>query len=105
MQHGRDVLIVRILLRIAGGLLLAAVLFYATDYLAWRVRSAHGHGADSVSVSRVSVATLKGNKEEYYFDGTDVLPCTRSLLPPPTAGGWGTPCWWLRGHRQVVTQY
>ncbi len=88
-----------------GGLLIVAVLFYAADYATWRVQSAHGKGTDSIVVSRVSVATLKGNKEEYYFDGTDVLPCTRSVLPPPVAGGWGTPCWWLRGHRQVVTRY
>jgi hypothetical protein len=88
-----------------GGLLVAVLLFYAVDYAAWRVRSTHGNGMDSVVVSRVSVATLKGNKEEYYFDGTDTMPCTRSLLPPPLAIGWGTPCWWLRGHRQVVTRY
>lgn len=98
-------MIVRILIRIAGGLLLAALLFYAADYAAWRVRSANGNGMDFITVSRESVATLKGNKEEYYFDGTDVLPCTRSLLPPLTADGWGTPCWWLRKHRQVVTRY
>ena len=89
----------------AGALLLAALLFCAGDYLAWRMRSSHGSGMDSVVVSRVSVATLKGNKEEYYFDGTDVLPCTRSLLPPPVADGWGTPCWWMRRHRQVITRY
>ena len=95
----------RILIRTASGLLLATLLFCVADYAAWRVRSAHGNGADSVVISRVSVATLKGNKEEYYFDGTDILPCTRSLLPPPTAAGWGTPCWWMRRHRQVVTHY
>ena len=85
--------------------MLAAVLMYAADYATWRVRSAHGTGTDAVIVSRVSIATLKGNKEEYYFDGTDVLPCTRSLLPPPTGDGWGTPCWWMRRHRQVITRY
>jgi hypothetical protein len=98
-------LILRILTWSLSSLLLVAVVFYMADYATWRARSGRGEGTDSVVVSRVTVATLKGNKEEYYFDGTDVLPCTRSLLPLPTAGGWGTPCWWLRGHRQVVTRY
>ncbi len=60
---------------------------------------------DEVTVSRVSVATLKSSKEEYYFDGTDTLPCTRSLFPLPAAEGWGMPCWWLRRHRNVETRF
>ena len=98
-------MIFRVLTWVFGGLLLASMLFYAADYAAWRVRSSHGHGVDAVVVNRVSIASLKGSKEEYYFDGTDVVPCTRSVLPPPVSQGWGTPCWWLRGHRQVVTRY
>ncbi len=64
-----------------------------------------GTGMASMTVSRVSVAPLKGGKEEYYFDGTDTAPCTVSLLPPLTAQGWGTPCWWLQRHPQTITRY
>ena len=96
---------VRILVRMFAGIIVLALLFYAADYGVWRMRLVRGNGTDFVTVSRVSVASLKGNKEEYYFDGRDVLPCTRSLLPPPTADGWGMPCWWMRGHRQVITRY
>ncbi len=98
-------MIARMLAWSAGGTLACGLLFYAADYAQWKVRSASGQGAGRVTVSRVSVASLKGSKEEYYFDGTDVLPCTRSLLPMPGGDGWGTPCWWLTRHRQVVTRY
>ncbi len=95
----------RILNRSVLALLLAAMLFYAADYIIWRIRMTRGMGTESFSVNRMSVAPLKGGKEEYYFDGTDTATCTMSLLPPFSADGWGTPCWWLRRHRQIVTQY
>ena len=95
----------RLLLRTIAGLLLLLALFYAADWAVWRVRSARGAGMDEVSVSRVSVATLKGSKEEYYFDGNSTLTCPRSLLPMPTAQGWMTPCWYLRRNRTVLTHY
>lgn len=95
----------RVALRFVGGLLLLVLFICLADFALWRVRMAKGSGMDVVQVSRVSIATLKSNKEEYYFDGTDTAPCTRSLLPPPTGDGWGMPCWWLVRHRQVVTRY
>ena len=96
---------VRILLRVLWGLLIVAVIFCVGDFVAWRLRTAHGNGTDSVEVRRVTVSTLKGNKEEYYSDGSDTLTCTVSTLPMPAADGFSTPCWWLRGHRQVITRY
>ena len=95
----------RITRRLLGGFLLLILLVYLADFALWRRRLASGGGIDTVQVSRVSIATLKSNKEEYYFDGTEMAPCTRSLLPPPTADGWGTPCWWLVRHRQRVMRY
>ncbi len=86
-------------------LLIGILLVYAADYAVWRVRVMRGTGVDTVEVSRMSVATLKGGKEEYYYDGTDTAPCTISLLPPITSQGVGTPCWWLRRHRQVIVRY
>ncbi|MGI4758627.1 MAG: hypothetical protein ACRYGF_17475 [Janthinobacterium lividum] len=95
----------RIVLRVCGGLLLLSLLVYLVDFAVWHVRLAHGSGTDTVEVSRVSIAALKAGKEEYYFEGMDTQPCTRSLLPPPTASGWGVPCWWLVRHRQMVVRY
>lgn len=95
----------RLLLRIVGALLLLPVLFYAADWAIWQVRSARGNGMDEVAVSSVSVATLKSNKEEYYFDGNITLTCARSVMPMLTAQGMMTPCWYLRRHRTVVTHY
>ena len=89
-------------LRLLVGLFAFLALGYGSDWAAWQLR---GKVTGLVMVSREVVAPLKGGREEYYFDGTDVLPCTRSMLPPPSGNGWGTPCWWLRGHRQVVTRY
>ena len=95
----------RIVIRMFVAVAVLAFAVYAADFAVWRVRVVRGSGMDAVVVSRVSIASLKSSKEEYYFDGTDTMPCTRSLLPPPGAGGWGTPCWWLLRHRQVVTRY
>jgi hypothetical protein len=53
----------------------------------------------------VSVATLKRNREEYYFDGDVAMTCSRSLLPMVSAQGRMTPCWYLRRNRTVVTHY
>ena len=95
----------RLLLRIISGLLLLPVLFYAADWAVWRTRTARGNGMDQVVVTRVSVATLKRDREEYYFDGDITLACPRSLLPMFTAQGMMTPCWYMRRNRTVVTHF
>jgi hypothetical protein len=51
----------------------------------------------TVQVERIVVAPLKGNKEEYYPDGSEQADCSKSLFPQ---AGSGT-CWWLEGHRTV----
>jgi hypothetical protein len=55
----------------------------------------------SVQVSHVTIAELKGNKEEYYPDGTDTTACSRSLFPQ----GGNSACWWLRRHPQITDRY
>jgi hypothetical protein len=95
----------RLLLRIVAGLLLLPVLFYAVDWAVWQVRSARGNGMDQVAVTSMSVATLKGSKEEYYFDGNITLACPRSVMPMFTAQGMMKPCWYLRRHRTITTHY
>ena len=91
---------VRIVVRSIAGLLVAALLAFPLDWLIWRIRVAAGGGMDRVSVRQVTVAALKGNKDEYYIDGSVEVDCSRSLFPQAGAGA----CWWLRGHREVTTQ-
>jgi hypothetical protein len=95
----------RILLRVLGGFFVLVLLLVAADVLLWKHAVSAGNGLDNVVVTRVTVATLKGSKEEYYFDGTSTVQCSRSTLPMPAAAGWYEPCWWQRTHRQVVTRY
>jgi len=67
----------------------------AADWLTWKLR---GSPLGSVVVTRLVVAPLKGNREEYYQDGTEAVPCTQSALP------WtgNSSCWWVRRRRVVV---
>jgi hypothetical protein len=79
-------------------LLAAMAVVYLGDWAVWRVRVAMGGGVEQVEVSRMVVASLKGNKEEYYPDGTEMVQCSESLFPQTGAGA----CWWVRGHRTVL---
>ncbi len=87
------------------GALLLLLLFYAADWVVWRIRAAAGSGVDTVSVNQVSVAALKGNKEEYFSDGATSIACSKSIFPIPAGDGWLTACWWLRRHPDVVQRY
>jgi hypothetical protein len=95
----------RILRLAMMGVAIALLLFVVADVLVWEHKISTGNGYDTVSVSRVSIATLKGTKEEYYSDGTDLMRCSRSVLPMPAHDGWFTPCWYLRGHHNVEVRY
>ncbi len=92
-------------MRVLGCLVIAAALFAVVDYLLWQRKVAAGNGSEEMQVSRVSIATLKNKKEEYYFDGTATVRCSHSELPMPVPGGWMTPCWYLSGHRSIETRY
>lgn len=78
--------------------LVAAILLVAADWLVWRVRVSRGDAFGTVTVSRMVVAPLKGNREEYYADGTTEERCSRSMLP------WGgaRACWWVERRRVVM---
>jgi hypothetical protein len=97
------------ILRLAGRclftLVIAAVLLYIADSVLWQLKLMHGRGFQSVEVNRVSVAPLKGNKEEYYFDGKDTVQCTVSYAPMITSKGIFQPCWYLQKHRLERTDY
>mgnify|MGYP001550454852 FL=1 len=75
----------------------ALACLYLGDFVVWRTRVALGGGMGKVSVSTIQVASLKGNKEEYYWDGTTEVDCSRSIFPQAGSGA----CWWLARHKVV----
>jgi hypothetical protein len=87
----------RLMGRLMLGLLVAAALVYVVDFAVWRVRVARGGGMGTVQVERIVVAPLKGNKEEYYPDGSAQVDCSDSIFPQAGSGA----CWWLSEHRTV----
>ncbi|MEZ2347236.1 hypothetical protein [Terriglobus sp. RCC_193] len=93
----------RLILRIAALVFLIVCVIVAADWIVWRIQMARGNGTADVTVTQVSAAELKRNKEEYYFDGSITITCARSLFPPLTSNGWLPPCWYLRRHTTVVT--
>lgn len=95
----------RLLLRIATTTLVILVVIVAADWIVWRIRAARGNGMDEVTVSQVTAAQLKRNREEYYFDGSITMTCARSVFPPLTGAGWMPPCWYLRRHPIQVTRF
>ena len=91
----------KMLVRGVAGVLLTAALAYPLDWGVWRVRVSRGGGMGSVQVEMFTVAELKGGREDYYPNGTAVVPCSRSLYPQ---GGNGA-CWWVERHRVVIRRY
>jgi hypothetical protein len=82
------------MIRALFGVVVVAALAYLADWGVWRVRLAMGGGMGKVMVSRFVVASLKGNKEEYYFDGRAEVDCSRSVFPQTGMGA----CWWVARH-------
>ena len=81
---------------IALGLLGAAVMAYAADWLTFSLR---GSATSTVTVSRFLSAPLKNNKQELDYLGSEDVPCSVSLFPQ----GGHLPCWYLRRHKNQVT--
>jgi hypothetical protein len=93
--------IVRMLAKAIAGIALVAMVAYPVDWGIWRARVAEGGGMGTKQVNRMTVAELKGGKEDYYLDGTAMVSCSRSLYPQ---GGY-SPCWWLARHPDVIARY
>ena len=70
---------------------------YVGDWAVWRVRVALGGGMGQVTVNTILVTPLKGNKEEYDWDGTTDADCSRSIFPQAGSGA----CWWLQRHNAI----
>ena len=83
--------------RLVVGLIGALAALYVGDWAVWRVRVGMGGGMGKATVSRFVVAPLKGNKEEYYYQGTADVDCSQSLFPQAGSGA----CWWLKGHAVI----
>jgi hypothetical protein len=77
-------------------LLASAVAAYAID---WLVFSLRGSRTSQVTVYHFLSAPLKNNKEERDYLGSEDVPCSVSLFPQ--AGH--LPCWYLRSHKNQVT--
>jgi hypothetical protein len=93
--------LVKMLARTVAGVLLIALVAYPVDWAVWRTRVADGGGMGSLQVNRLTVAELKGGKEDYYFNGTTMVSCSTSLYPQ---GGYN-PCWWVKRHPEVIERY
>jgi hypothetical protein len=87
----------RIVGRVVVGLIAAFAVLYVGDWGVWRARVAMGGGMGKISVSQIEVAAMKDNKEEYYWDGTVDVDCSRSIFPQAGSGA----CWWLARHKVV----
>ena len=71
--------------------LAAGALVYLGDYVTFLLR---GQPLDQVTVTRYMAAPMKGDKTEYYYEGSGPMACAKALFPQC---GW-TPCWYLRRH-------
>lgn len=87
----------KLLRNVILGLFVGAGLLYIGDWAMWKVKTAHGGGMGQMTVGRLQVATLKGNKEEYFPDGNEDVACSRSIFPQAGVDA----CWWLAQHRVI----
>jgi hypothetical protein len=101
MSEARERRIIQWIVRSIVALFAVALLIYPADWVVWKTQTLFGGGVGSVDVTHLTVAELKGNKEEYYPDGVETVACSRSLFPQ----GGNSACWWLRRHPQVMERY
>lgn len=81
-----------------GTLLLgvACVALYLGDFAIFSLR---GSPQSTVVVNRYLQVPLKGNKQEYDYQGTEPVPCSRSLFPQNGMSA----CWQLRRNSNQIT--
>jgi len=84
----------RLVLKSLAGLICAAALLYAVDWIAFRVRVARGAAFDSVIVNAYYAVPQKTGKTEYDFQSSGPQPCAIAVFPRM---GY-LPCWYLRRH-------
>ena len=81
----------RTLGRVLAGLLWGSALLYSGDWGVWRARVAMGGGMGKVTLDVMIGTPLKNGREEYDWNGTQTVDCSRSLFPHTGQGA----CWWL----------
>jgi hypothetical protein len=86
--------------RYAVFLFLALIALYLADAAVFEIRLSRGSGLSNVPVEQYLKTSLKGQKMEFYFQGTKLEDCVRSVFPQRAASKWNPPCWWLERHRQ-----
>jgi len=91
----------RLAARVLMWLVAGCAAVWAADWLVWQGRALGGGAYGSVTVNRMVVAPLKGNKEEYYPAGQVEVRCTRSLLPEGVPQAGARPCWWVERNPEV----
>jgi len=101
MSEARERRIIQWIVRSLVTLFAIALLIYPADWAVWEAQRLFGGGVGSVNVNHFTVAELKANKEEYYPDGVQTVPCSRSLFPQ----GGNSACWWLRRHPEEIDRY
>lgn len=87
----------RWLVRIVAVLVAGFVLVYVGDWAVYKLR---GSPQTKVTVSRYLVVPLKGNKQEYDYQGTLDVPCSQSLFPQGDLDA----CWRLRKNPNQMTK-
>lgn len=90
----------RWLSRSVVGLIAALAVLYVGDWAVWRARVAMGGGMGKVTVSDMTALPLKNGKEEYFWNGSEDVDCSRSIFPQAGSGA----CWWLQRHNIVYEQ-
>ncbi|HEY0264160.1 MAG TPA: hypothetical protein VGC07_06525 [Granulicella sp.] len=75
-------------------LLIAAIALYGVDWAMLHVRIKQGTAFSTIQVHQFLATPLKGNKQEYDYDGDLPERCSRSIFPQ---AGY-PPCWWLSRH-------
>ncbi|MBT9330992.1 hypothetical protein [Paracidobacterium acidisoli] len=85
----------RIAVQILKGLLMAAVLLYAGDWVVFHLRAMRGMAMGSIEVDQFLATPLKGHKEEFDYMGSADVACARALFPHDGAPA----CWWVERHK------
>ena len=93
--------VIKLLVRTVIYLVLIVVAAYPVDWAIWKVRVAIGNGIGQEQVSHMTSAAMKGGKSSYYYDGTAMMDCSKSLFPQTGVGA----CWWVKRHPVVVQEY
>ncbi len=90
------------MLSVLRRVVLAVLILSAAGYLGdWAVYRMRGSPNAKVTVSHFISASLKNNKQEIDYLGSEDVLCSITIFPQDGR----TPCWYLRRHTNQVTAY